>query len=88
MRGNTCLAGATRAAWAAGNEPDGLTTRNRGTDCVKSPEMLLVSNAQKKMRDSYDRRRREGAGVGTAGLSHTLTSRPWPERNECVPAIR
>ena len=53
----------TLAAWAAGNEPDGLTTRNRGTDCVKSPEMLLVSNAQKKMRDSYDRRRREGAGM-------------------------
>ncbi len=57
------LTGATLAACAAGNEPDGLTTRNRGTDCVKSPEMLLVSNAQKKMRDSYDRRRREGAGV-------------------------
>ena len=63
----TCFArlpaGATLLAWAAGNEPDGLTTRNRGTDCVKSPEMLLVSNAQKKMRDGYDRRRREGAGM-------------------------
>ena len=46
----------------AGEERDGLTMRNRGTDCVKSPEMLQVSNSQKKARGSYDRRRKEGAG--------------------------
>jgi hypothetical protein len=40
-----------------------VTTRNRGTECVKSPEMLLVANARKTTRDSYDRRKREGAGL-------------------------
>lgn len=40
-----------------------VTTRNRGTECVKSPEMLLVANARKTTRDTYDRRKREGAGV-------------------------
>ena len=40
-----------------------VTTRNRGTECVKSPEMLLVANARKTTRDTYDRRKREGAGL-------------------------
>eukprot|EP00951_Prasinocladus_malaysianus_P013948 scaffold106054_cov36-Prasinocladus_malaysianus.AAC.1 len=39
-----------------------LTVRNRGTEYIKSPEMLMVANAKKKGRDTYDRRRREGAG--------------------------
>jgi len=42
-----------------------VTTRNRGTECVKSPEMLLVANAARKTRDTYDRRRREGAGAAS-----------------------
>ena len=36
--------------------------RNRGTEYVKSPEMLLVGNAQRADRHGFDRRRREGAG--------------------------
>lgn len=55
----------------AGEERGGLTMRNRGTDCIKSPEMLLVSNAQKKARASYNRRRKEGAGASRCpGPSH------------------
>ena len=42
--------------------------RNRGTDCVKSPEMLLVSNAQKKARNPYDRRHEKGAGMNLSQL--------------------
>lgn len=37
------------------------TTRNRGTEFIKAPEMLMVSNAAKKSRNDYDRRRRQGA---------------------------
>ncbi len=36
----------------------GTPHRNRGTEYVKSPEMLVVANADKKGRDTYDRRRR------------------------------
>ncbi|CAL8469507.1 g9048 [Coccomyxa elongata] len=39
-----------------------VTVRNRGTEYVKSPEMLLVGNAQRADRHGFDRRRREGAG--------------------------
>lgn len=42
-----------------------VTSRNRGTECVKSPEMLLVANSRKTGRDSYDRRKREGAGAAS-----------------------
>ncbi|KAK9811788.1 hypothetical protein WJX72_010021 [[Myrmecia] bisecta] len=42
-----------------------VTARNRGTECVKSPEMLLVANADKKGRDTYDRRKKEGAGAAS-----------------------
>lgn len=38
------------------------TARNRGTEYVKSPEMLTVSNAAKKDGKSYDRRRRHTCG--------------------------
>ena len=37
--------------------------RNRGTEFIKSPEMLLVANASKKEAKGYDRRRRQGAGA-------------------------
>lgn len=37
------------------------TTRNRGTEYIKSPEMLMVANADLKTRSSYDRRKRIGA---------------------------
>eukprot|EP00884_Botryococcus_braunii_P017241 jgi/Botrbrau1/41/Bobra.0022s0035.1 len=37
--------------------------RNHGTECVKSPEMLLMGNADKVQRETYDRRKREGAGL-------------------------
>lgn len=33
----------------------GFTTRNRGTEYVKSPEMLTVANASSKERATYDR---------------------------------
>ena len=39
--------------------------RNRGTECAKSPEMLLAANACKKETKTYDRRRREGAGAAS-----------------------
>ncbi|KAK3247711.1 hypothetical protein CYMTET_42796 [Cymbomonas tetramitiformis] len=38
------------------------TARNRGTEYIKSPEMLMVSNATKKTRSTFDRRKRQGAG--------------------------
>ncbi|GAB4821632.1 hypothetical protein N2152v2_008678 [Parachlorella kessleri] len=42
-----------------------VTVRNRGTECAKSPEMLLAANAAKKDARTYDRRRREGAGAAS-----------------------
>jgi serine/threonine protein kinase len=42
-----------------------MTVRNRGTECAKSPEMLLAANAYKKDAKTYDRRRREGAGAAS-----------------------
>ena len=45
--------------------PDGVkpySVRNRGTECIKSPEMLTISNATKKTAESYDRRRQVGVG--------------------------
>ena len=38
------------------------SVRNRGTECIKSPEMLTISNATKKTAESYDRRRPVGVG--------------------------
>lgn len=55
------------AADAPGSPGGGhhLTVRNRGTEYIKSPEMLMVANAHKKGRDTYDRRKREGAGAAS-----------------------
>ena len=36
------------------------STVDRGTECVKSPEMLTVCHADNKNRDEYDRRRKNG----------------------------
>jgi serine/threonine protein kinase len=33
----------------------------RGTEFIKSPEMLVVANALQKQKDSYDRRKKVGA---------------------------
>ena len=43
------------------NELDGYTTRNRGTEFTKSPEMLAVAYASQKTRSTYDRRKKVGA---------------------------
>jgi serine/threonine protein kinase len=40
---------------------DGYTTRNRGTEYIKSPEMLTVANASSKERANFDRRKKVGA---------------------------
>ena len=40
-----------------------LKHRNRGTECIKSPEMLMVEKGTEKDAKSYDRRRRQGAGA-------------------------
>lgn len=46
---------------------DGATTsRARGTDCFKSPEMLMVGGASHNpQQQGYDRRRRQGAGAAS-----------------------
>lgn len=45
---------------------DGATTsRARGTDAFKSPEMLLVGGALQKTHRTYDRRRQQGAGAAS-----------------------
>jgi protein-tyrosine phosphatase len=41
-------------------ETDAYTTRNRGTDCIKSPEMLKIE-LLKSTNKNYDRRKRVGA---------------------------
>lgn len=44
---------------------DDCTARNRGTEYIKSPEMLTVSMAAKKTTATYDRRRKIGAGLSS-----------------------
>jgi protein-tyrosine phosphatase len=44
-------------------EIDGYTTRNRGTEFTKSPEMLVVAYASQKTRNTYDRRKKVGASA-------------------------
>eukprot|EP00803_Ostreobium_quekettii_P011561 evm.model.scf_130EXC.3 EVM.evm.TU.scf_130EXC.3 scf_130EXC:70133-76671(-) len=44
------------------NNWEARTVRNRGTEFNKSPEMLLISNASKRDRPEFDRRKRQGAG--------------------------
>lgn len=46
-------------------EPN-FTCESRGTEFIKSPEMLTVSNAKKKERDTYDRLKLRQAGAGPA----------------------
>jgi len=41
---------------------DNFTTENRGTEYIKSPEMLTVAYAAKKDNQAYDRLRKIGAG--------------------------
>lgn len=38
-------------------EPDVTCVRNRGTECIKSPELLSMANKLKKDGDTFDRRR-------------------------------
>ena len=49
--------------------PSTLYCRNRGTEYMKSPEMLVVGNATKQTRSNHDRRRggREQARLRTCG---------------------
>lgn len=47
------------------NEKDELCARNRGTDYIKSPEMLELAVNTRKDTDKYDRRKQ----VGTNRLS-------------------
>ncbi len=52
---------------------EGYTTRNRGTEFIKSPEMLTVAYASQKTRDAYDRRKKVGSNsasdVWSIGIS-------------------
>lgn len=47
------------------SDKDEFCTRNRGTDCIKSPEMLQLTIHTRKDHDKYDRRKQ----VGTNRLS-------------------
>ena len=38
------------------------TVRNRGTEFIKAPEMLLIANAERRNHQQYDRRKEQGAG--------------------------
>ena len=42
------------------NPEDEVCMRNKGTEYIKSPEMLLITVAAKKEHDKYDRRRKIG----------------------------
>jgi len=42
------------------DEDDEFCLRNRGTEWIKSPEMLTLSNNTKKEADHYDRRKKVG----------------------------
>ena len=39
------------------NESDEFCTRNRGTDYIKSPEMLMLTINTRKDTENYDRRK-------------------------------
>ena len=56
---------AAAAAAAAASIAGAMTSRARGTDAFKSPEMLLVGGAVHKGHRAYDRRRRQGAGAAS-----------------------
>ncbi|EGG14454.1 putative protein kinase [Cavenderia fasciculata] len=42
---------------------DGYTTRNRGTEFIKSPEMLMIAFASQKTRENFDRRKKVGSNT-------------------------
>lgn len=42
------------------NEDDEYCMRNRGTEYIKSPEMLMLTIDSKKEQDTYDRRKKVG----------------------------
>ena len=63
--GTDASATATAAALAAVAASGATTSRARGTDAFKSPEMLLVGGAVHKGHRAYDRRRRQGAGAAS-----------------------
>jgi serine/threonine protein kinase len=63
--GTETTAAATAAAIAAVTASGATTSRARGTDAFKSPEMLLVGGAVHKGHRAYDRRRRQGAGAAS-----------------------
>jgi len=44
------------------SEADEHTYRNRGTEFIMSPEMISIARARYKAGDSYDRRKKSGAG--------------------------
>jgi serine/threonine protein kinase len=52
-------------ACSEGAADGAVTSRARGTDCFKSPEMLLVGGAAQREQRGYDRRRRQGAGAAS-----------------------
>ncbi len=41
-----------------GHKNDGYCNRNRGTEYIKSPEMLTIAHAERKDGDAFDRRKR------------------------------
>lgn len=43
-------------------DDSGYTTDNRGTEFIKSPEMLTVAYASQVTKDTFDRRKKVGAG--------------------------
>ena len=57
---SVCLADFGEAIFFS-NEIESYTTRNRGTEFNKSPEMLAVAYASQKTRSTYDRRKKVGA---------------------------
>ncbi|KYQ93892.1 putative protein kinase [Tieghemostelium lacteum] len=42
---------------------EGYTTRNRGTEFIKSPEMLTIAYASQKTRENFDRRKKVGSNT-------------------------
>eukprot|EP00727_Mastigamoeba_balamuthi_P012987 m51a1_g8310 putative protein kinase (2055) ;mRNA; f:75379-83383 len=50
---------------AYSTEEEGYTMRNRGTEYIKSPEMLTVAYSAEKTRETYDRRKKVGANCAS-----------------------
>lgn len=42
-------------------EQEGFTRRNRGTECIKSPEMVMIAYSAQTTTKTYDRRKKVGA---------------------------